>query len=52
MTKQPVQGKNIGFKVLGKKYQQKIVTVMKNALTGVHTKMRVDENQACLPFLA
>jgi hypothetical protein len=51
LMRTPVQGKNIGFKVLGERYQQKIVTVMKNALTGVHTKMQVDANQACLPFL-
>jgi hypothetical protein len=55
--KHPVQGRNIGFRVLGGKkeddggYGMRTVTVKKNALTGVHTKMVVDENQACLPFL-
>jgi hypothetical protein len=55
--KHPVQGRNIGFRVLGGKkendggYGMRTVTVKKNALTGVHTKMMVDENQACLPFL-
>jgi hypothetical protein len=45
----PIQGKNIGFQVKGG--HQMEVTVMKSALTGVHTKMVVDENQACLPFM-
>jgi hypothetical protein len=45
----PIQGRNIGFQV--KNGQQMEVTVMKNALTGVHTKMVVYEHQACLPFM-
>jgi hypothetical protein len=45
----PVRGKNIGFQVKDGKQTQ--VKVKKSALTAVHTKMVVDENQACLPFL-
>jgi hypothetical protein len=48
MTK-PISGKNINLQMKGSAMSK--VTVIKNALTGVHTKAIVLPNHSCAPFI-